>query len=578
MKFKVDSDEEPSDYDTKNANTEDQSSDSFVSGENPSDNEQFADAEREQIAEREVVDELFRLKKSLIHEELPAKNAETFLKSIVELLEERPARALVLYQWNILDEEIIYLLRSRFFKTALALATTIIESVKKVPESYVTKRFAFYITEKLYKSMEDSPRIILNFAKAVFKTDRSAVAVFYDVGFFVLANGVISYETCELYNTVFDSLFFPPANISLENRNKERLIDSNTLLPAEGSIEPMFEINRKRFDPEVLFRTKAILELKNPKKTYKAGVYDKIYNDCTNIRLLADLSCKDLFNMLLYKRMTFMNEDLDLLILENNPTAIDFYRKTLENGGPSDSRYVNVLVEGLEKKESHISAAVCLYYLMDGITNFGKFKQETIARIFQVLENSCEAECAKNMQSKNENSLCKEVEDSTMDILRGISMGCDDEINSCTRERVIALLAHLYKNVFHEYFFKPSFLILLRANHSHCESQMAFIKQHYVDFYGYLKASTSNVARVLFPVARQAKAKKEAVPAEHENEMHEIEMHGIDEPLDSCELENNELMARIRKMTKNTRETKHEENAPKGQVRLKRNVIESDSE
>lgn len=98
-------------------------------------------------------------------------------------------------------------------------------------------------------------------------------------------------------------------------------------------------------------------------------------------------------------------------------------------------------------------------------------------------------------------------------------------VNTCSRLRIILLLQHLYQKVNKMYFYKPSYLILMKVNVRHCKSASDFINTYFKDFLSQLSSETF-IGKILFPVREKKRREKKrlitleenAVPSEDEFE------------------------------------------------------------
>jgi len=398
-------------------------------------NEAEFDNVSENFVEDELIDNLYVLKSSLVHNKKLTKDSHSHISQIVAILEDHPELCQALYKWGFLLNEGLYCLRSEFlFLKALKIITMAVSSCKKVPDFYFSKKFLFFISEKLYFSLggarHHSPqnkidvsnydeyfktdedvnetdenimakepvlgylrnkphvistetREIIDFCRVLIEVDSSSIIVLHELRFFDICNTVIIIESAKLFNSVFRDLY-----------HKAEITQEAPERPWEQ--DGLYEIHRKLFDPEIIFRTKNILYPKKPLYKYKNGVYNNIYKECTNWRVFAELSVKEFLDFLLFKRVIFMNDDIDTALREEiNIKILRFYRRSLEEGESSDSRYLPFLIKNIEEKEASREICVILYYFTDFITDFRKFTELRIRAIFENLEYLCEIECKK---------------------------------------------------------------------------------------------------------------------------------------------------------------------------------------
>lgn len=581
-----------------------------------------------------LIDDLFILKESILentsNEKRPSRNAKSYLTQISNILRQFPNHAHNLYKWGFLTNELLYALRTNLFKISLDIMVQILREVRQIPDFYLTKKFLFFICEKLYHSMgnntydlyddinnnkssdQSASSDIIIFVTEIISIDRMATCILYDLGFFILINSIVTHESCILYNTVFKDIFYYQALNSIKNRKSEP--------------EAMYEIKRNIFDPEVIFREKDIIELKKPILKYKRGIFEKIYNECTNLRHFMELSIKDSLDLVLYKRIPFINDDLDMLIRDKNEKAIKIYRRGLEEGGVPDGSYNTILLQSLDDKKLRLDAALILYYFMDILKDYKGFTEGRIRDIFECLEYHCEHECVRNNlvieyvnnSDKIDNPRVSSVYDlDTLD--NDISFGsmkdmsfdtpCDIkrpklshqtpteeihpvDINRCNRIRILKLLKELYGKVNREYYYKPSYLILMRSQLGHCPEEQPFIDQFFRDFIYHITRHKNSLARVMFPsnhrVRSQNDGKKliELKPDMNSSDMMDtnvIDYDRIDsnDIIDYDIIDSNDvsLADQIKKMKNKTNEQENHVNK-KGddQVKIVRSRIVSESE
>lgn len=410
---------------------------------NSNDHEAEFDSVSESFIEDELIDNLYVLKSSLVHNKKLTKDSYSHISQIVAILEDHPELCQALYKWGFLLNEGLYCLRSEFlFLKALKIITMAVSSCKKAPDFYFSKKFLFFISEKLYFSLggekhhfphnkidasncdeyfktdEDfnetdenimakepvlgylrhkphvistETREIIDFCRVLIEVDDSSIIVLHELKFFDICNTVIIIESAKLFNSVFRDLYYK-TEASRETSEK----------PWEQ--DGLYEIQRRLFDPEIIFRTKNILYPKKPLYKYKNGVYNNVYKECTNWRVFAELSVKEFLDFLLFKRVIFMNDDIDTALREEiNVKILRFYRRSLEEGESPDSTYLPFLIKNIEEKEVSREICVTLYYFTDFIKDFKKFTELRIRAIFENLEYLCEIECKKQDNTQTDN-------------------------------------------------------------------------------------------------------------------------------------------------------------------------------
>lgn len=585
-------------------------------------------------AQSRMVDDLYILKSSLVLGKKLTKEAPDHLKQILAILEECPELSASLLKWKFLENEVLYCLRSRLFNISLKIIIIIISHCKLAPELYFSKKFLFFITERLYFSLTDgmegecfpeasipgddpvsnrpgavstkdvphninngvrsnnlqlengikstrigpdstewdvkdvseifrfdhtgaaanpmvagicssytpsfSCREIMIFVKMLIEIHKQVVSILFDIGFFDLSNVIITTETARMFNAVFEGITYTS---KLCDKAGKRAWQQDGL----------YEIQRKLFDPEIFFRSKDIFVPKKHVQRFKGGVFHEIYKQCTSIRDFADLGVRDFIDAMLYKRIVYMSDDLDILLLEGkDPKVLRFYRRSLEEGGVPDKSYLNGLIKALDDKKLSREACVSLYYFIDLMTDLRLFTEDRVRRVFEGLEYVCEHECMGESDDKG----CLQSKDASDDAamraqastsfdsdlhsgeifgdgtngslfetpcdinwagrqpngigdghggLSGASqsslcMSTNGNLNRCERLRIVKLLKFLYSSVEKKVFYKPTHMILLRSVYAHCSDERSFIDTYFRDFVDYLNSGPKKVAECLLPV------------------------------------------------------------------------------
>lgn len=482
-------------------------------------------------------------------------------------------------------------------------------------------------------SIQGNTKLIINIFEIIININPIVTNILYDLGVFDICNNLICLESLNLFNTVFKDKYYnsnkqyfnelckkdimnEPSKLNLINEPKD-IIDSKTnsnLISDINKINSLvvsnkiYEIHRKFFSPEVIFKEKSIFNFKTLNFIYKNDIYELIYNQFTNIKQFADLNIKNSINFLLYKKIIFMNEDLELLILsENNKNILlkflRFYRRSLEKGQIVNEQFLRLFYKLLDEEIFCREIVLILFYYEN--LDFKVFSENRIRNIFRTLEYSCEMDCVcfkNNMKDLQDdlrtikdykkynnnkgvglgrsditfnsdiddinnlykfcnkpdlsNSDMKELdnlinisidnsyistndifgqaeEDSKFDIPCDIinkkgnkkmssnkytnqdfdNLLGDEELQNshinndifnlheytCERLKIIKFIKKLYQNVKKEYFYKPTFLILLRFNLTHCFEEKNFILKFFSDFLLFLNKNNKNIAGCLFP-------------------------------------------------------------------------------
>lgn len=410
-----------------------------------------------------------------------------------------------------------------------------LESLGNRKENLDTSHLDCATANARHFSVPSSCREIMVFVRMLITMHRHVANTLFEIGFFDLSNVVITTETAQMFNAVFEGITY-----------SSRTCDKPGKRPWEQ--DGLYEVQRKLFDPEVVFRSKDIFTPKRLIQKLRSGVFYEIYKQCTSIRDLADLGVEDIIDALLYKRMAYMSDSLDVILLEiKNPKVLRFYRRSLEKGSVPNKSYLNGLVKALDDRKLTREASITLYYFMDLISDFRLFTEERIRKIVMNLEYVCEYECAfgetEVAQARtvvgndvNGEVLTLTSFDSTLqsneifgDGTSGslIEAPCDISwrgkhpksmggryndhnavsstshvllnIDRCERLRTMKLLKFLYNSVEKKMFYKPTYMILVRSVYAHCISERSFMDTYFRDFIGYLNLGPRKIAECLLP-------------------------------------------------------------------------------
>ncbi|ELA42316.1 uncharacterized protein VICG_00716 [Vittaforma corneae ATCC 50505] len=574
-----------------------------------------------------IIDDLYILKHSLIKNKKLTPQSISHLSQIENIISEIPELSKNLYEWNFLENEILYFLRAMHFKMSLRVITKIVSITNKAPGLYFTKKFLFFITEKLYFAMggskiykknsiinmrqnsivtfsdktmknqnlgsgdimvfdEDSSngkleddssfqemlgfgapnanftvneitRLIMIFIRKLIEINRNVVTLLNELLFFELANVCICVETAQLFNSIF---------VNISYSEVQQIERSRAPWQQDG----LYEVRRKYFEPEVFFRAKDIFYSIKPVENFKSGIYKQIYDQCTNLKDFADLSFKDTADIMLFKRIVYMSDELDLLILEGkDPKVVKFYRRCLEAGAVPEKSHLNSIIKAVDNSKTTRDACIVLYYFQDYLLSSKPFTENRIRKIIQNLEYLCGSECTQSKSTANnspsniekkevipvkktkieehshsfDSNLCtndifgdscnnglfctpQNIDVDTKGRSKGIledfsefendfsenksSLGNGLTISNdlCERYRILKLLQHVYPIVNHQFFYKPSYLILFRSMFDHVPSMQSFIIEFFTDFIRVLKLNKMNIARIFLPVFRSEKKPK----------------------------------------------------------------------
>lgn len=536
--------------------------------------------------EKGIVDDLYVLKCSLVKEGKPTREAGAYLEEIQKLVADYPLLCTEVSKWKFLEGELLYFLRSSKFDVGLKIAISVISATGKAPALYFTKKFLFFITEKLYIALggchenvkildniveqysdnqqdkmevfgvydnllftepkiNPTCRLIFTFIRALIQVNKSIIDVLNDLKLFELANACVCIESAQLFNEVFKEVVYSDSPIP-EKAHQPWTQDG------------IYEIRRPHFEPEVVFREKSIFKLKTPVENLKNGIYKKIYDQCTNIKEFADISLNDVYDILLYKKMVYMCDELELQILEGKkPKALRIYRRSLEQGAVSDRAYLNAIIKAIDEQETSRDAVIILYYFREHMIDPKPYTEKRVRAIMKTLEYSCNHECIfieepeVDIKPKVEraikssiggsfdsNQFTNEIFGNTCDkgvfstpsdienisnkqnrtVLEDFSeFGKEDreekeqeknELERCERYRILKVIEHIYERTDRRYFLKPSYLILFKSLYDHVPSERMFLTEYFKDFLAFLRLETKNIARVLIPVNTKTKKPK----------------------------------------------------------------------
>ena len=601
-----------------------------------------------------LIDDLYYLKCSIANSKGVTQESLSFFHQIHNLLEAQPELCKPLFGWKFLEIELLYFLRSNNFAEALKIATLVISYNKAAPQFYYTKKFLFFITEKLYKAMKgnsennkmlqfpsgldssimkdakfislnnlmneddafigdmnssqicketkdfdipfplsdidnqaklnpydsidmETTKLIMKFITELVSIDKSAITILYDFCFFDLANVCIVCETAEMFNSIYKDIFYP-------------YIDQNINSKEAWTQDGLYEVRRKHFEPEILFRNKAIFFPRTIIENLAAGIYLDIYQKCTNIRDFADIAFNSFLNTLLYKKINYTSQDLESLIIEGkNRKAFLFYRRTLEIGSIPSTSLLNSIIKAVDNPEVAREAAICLYYFINEIDNMKLFTEARIRCIFECLEFQCGHECTQKtvkisqgetvpLNTKKQEfydnythsfdsnlattqifgatcenglyqepanfnepkQLCKSVLedfsefDNDFDHNNTETPTIISSTEACERKRILCVIKHLYRLSKKEYFFKPSYLILMNYTLAHNPSESDFINEFFRDFLEFCKKDSKNIARALLPlVTKEIKPKKREIILQDDSYS---DFYGIKENIEAVSL------------------------------------------
>lgn len=442
--------------------------------------------------DEEVGGVLFILKESLLKGDRLSPGFGESLQKIAQLVDEDPRLLGHLSEWGFLEKQLPHLLRSSGGRRgALALGTRILQLLDAVlPPLFVTRKGGFFFSELLYESL-DRPEGVIGFCTEAVRKSPLFINMLYDTGFFILVNSVVSREAAEFYSCVF------------EFREQEE----RTRVLRKGGEDVMYEIRRRYFDPEIVFREEGFVVLRDPCSRYRAAqrvhrmVFDDLYN--TTFFSLLDLGLEMNLHLMNYCQWDYTvlcgSSDLRELIINNSYLAVRLYRRMLDSLRAPDradrsaiylSRiedsdlmiHVSRLLEAKETEMVMESALVLhsYYDLLGWDVDQKQFSEARIRRLLHLLE-LCDSGC-----------MC----------LRECA-GEPQCLERCEVRKILALVSQIYSRVEKEFFYKPSFLALLVTWSDifsrHGCWDCPFFTVLFSDVAAFLGRNPYNFARIVFP-------------------------------------------------------------------------------
>lgn len=588
----------------------------------PAEDQEELGSVSEEDPAHDIIENLYILKASLVKDRKIAPHARAYLGQMEKMVLDFPELNRNLHEWGFFENELLYFLRGRNFQQALEMMTRALMVVGKAPNVYSTKKFLFFITEKLYFALGgekiykrpgavESPnleilpttasqdadtensslrrllegagvsrgaavshiaRVIMVFTRRLIEVNRSVVAVLNDMLFFELANSCLCVETAQMFNSIFVGVsFVDDERVFSEAQDKPWLQDG------------LYEIRRPYFDPEIVFRDRDIFNPIKPVENLRGGVFSMIYDQCTNLKNFADLSFKDIADMMLFKRAVYMSDELEVLLLEGKDAkAVKFYRRSLEAGASPSPTFVNSMVRALDSPNTSLDACIVLYYIRDFIVNFKPFTETRIRNIIQNLEYMCTHECSTPLKGRVGPPSVKAKKEPNPNPPRSASLfhsfdsnmlgtkffhdGGEDDLgpmveddlvteqkaprnvlgdfsefgkefmdlataedpegavylsnDRCEQFRILKVVQHVYPHVNCRFFFKPTYIILFRSAFVHVEPLHDFLTELFTDFISFLKLDRTNMAKVFLSVFRE----------ERKPRMREIKLEITNEP------------------------------------------------
>ncbi|AFN82498.1 hypothetical protein EROM_020230 [Encephalitozoon romaleae SJ-2008] len=474
------------------------------------------------MVEDEARGALFILNESLVTGSRLSPGYKESLEKIVSLTSEDLHLLRFLGGWGFIGKQFPYLIRdSEVRHEAFRLATRILQDpASNLPVLFMTRKGGFLLSEALYESM-DNPQDIIRFCEEAAKKNSLLPGVLYDCGFFILLNSLVCEETARFYSSIF----------------AYRMDEAKREYKGVGGGDVMHEIKRRYFDPEIVFKDRAHLSFKEPPSLHKVGhqvlknIFDDVYN--TTFFNMLELGLDKSLDLMNYCEWDYLflcgSNELRDLVSSGSYLAIRLYRKMLESlrkctravfylGKVEDGDLMMHIAKFLESRDVHVVMECALilynyYYLFNWNLDRKQFNENRIRRIFCLLEYSY-SDC----------SCLQKCIYSQPDFLPGISeeeeqrTGC---LNDCNTMKILRLLSKIYALVDKRYFYKPSFIVLMKTWNDVFERHNCWNNTFFADFFtditSFLRANPYNVARIVFPFKKPRKKTKNVIDEKNDD-------------------------------------------------------------
>ncbi|TBU17073.1 hypothetical protein CWI40_020600 [Ordospora colligata] len=521
------------------------------------------------MANDEMKGVLFILKQSLMDKCKSSPECRKVLRKIISIVEEDPSLLNALGEWRFMEREFVYLMGDLECRNELFEIVKQMLSVPSVllPCSFVTIKGGYFMSELLNNLLNEPEGIIEICEQAIGKNIMFA-QMLYDSGFFILLNSIVSEETARLYSVLF----------------AYRISRAHDVCHGKRREDVMYELRRRHFDPEIVFQEDNVVVLKEPPCMHKKGlklhrdVFDSLYN--TSFFDLISLGIEMNLHLLNFCDWDYSaiydSKELRELVMAGNYLGIRLYRRILQHLNRLSSAVLHLdkiedadlmieICKLLETKDKCLVMECALiiynyYELFEWKIDKRYFGEVRIRKIFGLLEfcrsncrclDQCKLDSAneKYVNGLNEHGImCKPELNQDMRMMNGNSfnkygMTNENEINQdrmmsennlnedasescfidCEARMIICLLSRLYIDVDKRYFYKPSYLALMREwKRIFCRHKclnMRFLDIYFYDMIEFIGRNCYNVARILFPF-KKARKRKEAAADKHlkENE------------------------------------------------------------
>lgn len=411
------------------------------------------------------------------------KDFSDIFEAINNILAENSSLFYVVNNSKFLEKGFLLCLRcEESFNEALDFFTFNIDNII-FPDLFYTKKFIFFITEKLYEKIYDNYNPILDFIQKFILKHESIISLLYECGFFSLLNSIIDTKTCKIYNTIFAN------RICTFNSDKK---------DTKMNKDCFYELHRKQFDSEIIFNENNIINFKtfNP---FVQGftIHNKIYEGLEHSSLynLIEYDINEMDWVINFKKNDYKDilnvEDVLQGCYDKKITFIRMARMYLSDTKEmKDRNFLKKLCKFLDDKDYLLRYEVLLILSQQEIVV--NLNEKKIRAIFGMLEYNI-TECTK----------CSENGDNELSTEDGGE--CDGE---CTLLCILDMLYQIYLSHNKLYFYKISYLIILKELSKRVGH--IFIAEYLKDIIMYFKENKNNISRVLFPYQTKITAKNES--------------------------------------------------------------------
>jgi hypothetical protein len=517
-------------------------------------------------------DEAFQLmctlKSQIIIEGNLSEDYNEVLGDLYSLMNENKNILKYLEKSNFIMETLLHTLKfTRSYDLGLQFISEMIRMGVTIPGYFYSKNFVFYITEKLYEQIDEN-ETNLEFVTTLITRDRRFISSFEECGYFVLASSLIVNESCKLFRQIFEGYEEDKQSEDVNSNINQVHIDEDV----------MFEILRKNFDNEVVFREGGMIKFITRKPTFLKGssLLDKIFFLLfdTNLYSFLEQFLEDTIPIISYKKVKcdwlLDNNQFFETVLKGDLSALRVLRHIIDgcekNGliKLESIEHLTKITKLLEDKSSAVkyetTMGICQFISRRKCENYSCFTEKRIRSIFSLLEKSCD-KCACGFKfCRRESSSISEsdtIEKSTTELKRDLSsvniefsdVNCSTKdfssftlfpsdltqphneklvnpkcLEKCETMKILDLLFNIYTNHKKVYFYKMSYIILLKSICDHLSFHNCFKKEVFdsflTDFINFVISNGTNISRILF-MFQAKKHKREAKNLEQPTQQEE---------------------------------------------------------